>query len=165
MPKLFRPVLSFPQISLFSWQPHVPTFLAAGLAVLPKCPLCLMGILGVIGVGTSYSAGWLQGLTVLSLALVLGVLAVGAIRWSIFGPLAVGLVAAAAVWWGKYQVDSEAWVGAGVVLLVSASTWSALSARRCACLVGCHSGPELDSVEAAASDDLVNGTAGSYPKL
>lgn len=106
------------------WRSQIPALLALGGAALPKCPMCLLAIFGMAGLGASLPAGWLSGLTVASLALLLTVLAVGAVRRCALGPLIVGLAAAAAILGGKYRLHSSPAVYGGIGLLVAASIWN-----------------------------------------
>ena len=103
---------------------QAPALLAVGGAALPKCPVCLMAVCGAAGLGASLPAGWLPVLTLSSLSLLLGVLAVGAARQHALGPLTLGLAAAAAVLLGKYRLDSNTVVYGGMGLLVAASLWN-----------------------------------------
>lgn len=100
-----------------------------GLALLPKvaCPACwpaYAGVLSAAGLGFLMETAWLLPLTAAFLLVALGALAFRARRRHGYGPLALGLAAAAAVLIGKFAFDSEPATYAGVALLVAASLWN-----------------------------------------
>ena len=71
----------------------------------------------------------LLALTALCLALALTALGIRARRRHGYGPLAVGLAAAAVLFLGKFALDSDTAVYTGVAALVSASVWNAWPLR------------------------------------
>ncbi len=109
----------------------VPSALSAvGVALLPKliCPACwpaYAGLLASLGIGFFDYTPYLPWATAVFLALVLGLLAFGAKARRSYGPLAAGLAASALILAGRFILESEPPVWAGVVLLVGACAWNA----------------------------------------
>jgi len=90
-----------------SWRRVVTVIPAIGTALLPKvaCPACrpaYAGLLGTLGLGFLLNTTVLLPLTTVFLAIALVPLGYGALRRRCFGPLAVGIVAAAVVLGGKF---------------------------------------------------------------
>jgi mercuric ion transport protein len=113
------------------------------LSVLPvvSCPSCwpaYAGVLGSLGVPFLMDASWLLPLTAGALLLALVGLGYRARRRRGFGPLLLGVAAAAAILLGKFALELDAAVYAGAALLVVASvlnTWPKRAPARDAC--GC----------------------------
>jgi mercuric ion transport protein len=83
-----------------------------GVSLLPKlmCPVCwpaYAGILSALGLGFLISAKYLLSLTVLFLAMTSFALGFRASRRQGYGPLWVGLLAAALILTGKFYFDAE----------------------------------------------------------
>jgi mercuric ion transport protein len=100
-----------------------------GVSLLPKlmCPVCwpaYAGILSALGLGFLISAKYLLSLTVLFLAMTSFALGFRASRRQGYGPLWVGLLAAALILTGNFYFDAEQATYAGVGLLVAASVWN-----------------------------------------
>jgi hypothetical protein len=110
---------------------------AVGAALLPKltCPVCwpaYAALLSALGVSFIDYTPYLLPLTLVFLVVTLAILARRPRRG--YAPLALGLIAAAAMLIGKFGFDSEIATYAGVALLVGASVWNAWpgkSALRC----------------------------------
>jgi mercuric ion transport protein len=105
-----------------------------GGALLAKaaCPACwtlVAGGLGSLGLAVDLSTGTLRLLGLVFLTLALGALAWRAPRRRGYGPLIVGVVAAAALWTGEHVVRSETLALSGVSLLVAAAVWNAWPRR------------------------------------
>ena len=103
------------------------------------CPACwpaYAGVLSALGVGALMSETWVVPITVVGLAVAVGALGFRAQRRRGYAPLALGIVAAAAVLVGKFAVASSVSVYAGVGLLIGASVWNAWPARPESC-AGC----------------------------
>ena len=105
-----------------------------GGALLAKaaCPACwtlVAGGLGSLGVALELGTGTLRLLGLVFLGLALGALARRAPRRRGYGPLALGLVGAVALWTGEHLAPSEALALPGVVLLITASIWNAWPRR------------------------------------
>lgn len=112
------------------WQKGVAVFPAVGVALLPKltCPACwpaYAGLLSALGLGFLNYTPYLLPLTALFLALTLATLAYRARARRGFGPLILGGFAAMTVLIGKFSLDSDSALYAGVALLVGASLWNA----------------------------------------
>lgn len=102
------------------------TFSSVLLAVAPKCPFCFFAYFGIFGVATTtltaYRA-WLPYLTALWLIATVALLATargGRRRW---GPIALGIGGAAAVFVAKFVIDEPYAVYGGMAALVSAVVW------------------------------------------
>ena len=105
-----------------------------GISLLPKliCPACwpaYTGIASALGLGFLISAKYLLPLTVLFLAITAFALGFHASRRHGYGPLWVGLLAAAVILTGKFYFDAEQATYTGVVLLVAASVWNSWPRR------------------------------------
>jgi mercuric ion transport protein len=112
-----------------------------GVSLLPKlmCPACwpaYAGIVSALGLGFLISAKYLLPLTALFLALTAFALGFRASRRHGYGPLGVGLLAAAVILTGKFYFEAEQATYAGVGLLVAASVWNSWP-RRAAALLSC----------------------------
>lgn len=123
---------------------HRSSFLlipSLALAAAPKCPACLLAYAGLVGsatVSTSAVYGsWIGPLTVGALALSVGALAWQARHSRLYGPALAALLAAVAVFAGKFWLNQKAFVYLGMAALAAAALWSALP-RRQAC-AGCPS--------------------------
>jgi hypothetical protein len=100
-----------------------------GLALLPKvaCPACwpaYAGILGAIGLGFLLDTAYLLPLTAVFLLIALGALAFRARRRRGYKPFMLGLLASVIVLVGKFALDFDPMMYAGITLLVGASIWN-----------------------------------------
>ena len=103
---------------------------SALLAIAPKCPLCLSAFLGTFGVATlpaSAYRAWLAPLTAIWLSLTIGMVAFNSGRRH-YGPPLLGFLAGLAVLFGKFVLDNESLVYAGVAALLGSVVW--LASRR-----------------------------------
>jgi hypothetical protein len=112
-----------------------------GVSLLPKlmCPACwpaYAGIMSALGLGFLIAAKYLLPMTVLFLAVTAFALGFRASRRHGYGPLGVGLIAAAVILTGKFYFDAEQATYAGVGLLVAASVWNSWP-RRAVVLPSC----------------------------
>lgn len=104
------------------------------LALLPKvaCPGCwpaYAGVLGSLGLGFLLDTAWLLPLTLVALAAALLALGIRAPRRRGYGPLLVGAAASAALVTGKFVLEWDPMMWAGVAALVAASVWNAWPVR------------------------------------
>lgn len=111
------------------WKQGLIAIPSIGVSLLPKlaCPLCwpaYAGLLSSVGLGFLISARYLLPLTAVFLLLTLAALGFGARNRRGYGPLMVGLVAAAGVMMGKFGWESNAVLYGAVGLLVMASLWN-----------------------------------------
>ena len=100
-----------------------------GVSLLPKlmCPACwpaYSGIVSALGLGFLISSKYLLPLTVGFLAITALALGYHASRRHGYGPLWLGLVAAAVILTGKFYFDETRGTYGGVALLVAASVWN-----------------------------------------
>jgi hypothetical protein len=105
---------------------------AAGLALLPKCPLCWAAYVGVAtGLGVAPAAGHRLILGVLAAALIAALAAVAARSRAIadWRPLLPAGSGAAAVLLGRLILGSTALVYLGLAVLAGAAVWSAWPRR------------------------------------
>lgn len=114
-----------------------------GAALLPKltCPACwpaYAALLSSLGLGFVDYTPWLMPATLLFLAVTLVTLAWRPRRGR--APLLLGIAASAVVIAGKFALDSEPAVYAGVALLIAASAWNAWPARQTGVCTSCQSG-------------------------
>jgi len=106
------------------------------LALAPKCPLCLLAYAGFLGSSVSLAwsvssvySEWLEPVTAAFLVLSVGGLAVQARHRRSIGPAVLALVAAAAIWAGKFQIDQKPFVYAGMAALAGAAVWASWPRR------------------------------------
>ncbi|NOZ00557.1 MAG: hypothetical protein GXP54_01535 [Deltaproteobacteria bacterium] len=105
------------------------------LAFLPKaaCPACwpaYAGLLGALGLGFLMDAAYLLPLTAGFLVLAVGAMVFRAGRRRGYGPAMLGLAASGVVLVGKFVLDSDTAMYAGIGLLVAASIWNTWPIRQ-----------------------------------
>lgn len=101
---------------------------SAVLAVAPKCPFCLAAFFGTFGLATvsdSVYRVWLPPVTAAWLALTVAMLAFQFGGQRRYGPAVLGLFAGLAVFSGKFMLDDQALVYAGIAALLGAAVWRA----------------------------------------
>ncbi len=108
-----------------------------GVSLLPKliCPACwpaYAGIVSALGLGFLISSKYLLPLTVGFLAITALALGYHASRRHGYGPLWLGLVAAAVILTGKFYFDATQATYTGVGILVAASVWNSWPRRAAA---------------------------------
>lgn len=86
---------------------------------------------------------YLLPLTVVFLTAAVAALGVRAKRRRGYGPLVLGIVAAFAMILGKFAIDSNIAVYAGLVVLVSASVWNSWTSKPIASVPPAPDGPLL----------------------
>src|SRR5215471_6558131 len=116
------------------WKDGLLTVPGIGIALLPKlaCPFCwplYAGIVSSLGLGFLISTAYLLPITIVFIALTLGVLAFRANHRRGYGPVVLGILASAVVLMGKFYMESAPVMYSGIVLLVAASVWNALPRR------------------------------------
>lgn len=102
------------------------TISSALLAVAPKCPICFLAYFGIFGVATaSVSAyrAWLPAVATVWLALTVATLAFQRRGRRRYGPALLGFAAALLLLSGKFMLDSQVLVGAGLAALLGAVVW------------------------------------------
>ncbi len=125
---------------------------AVAVALLPNltCPACwpaYAGLLSALGVPMLMNNAVLLPLTIVGMAVAVGLLAFRAKRRRGFGPFAVGLLAAVMVIGGKFVFVNDGLMYGGVLLLVGASFWNA-QPRRSTANVRCSAcAPPTDFVQ------------------
>ena len=128
---------------------------SALLAIAPKCPVCFLAYFGIFGVATTSASAyriWLPLLTGVWLALTVGMLAIRKAGRRRYGPVALGLLAALAVYCGKFIVDDAALVYGGIVALVGAVVWrSGFRRSSIAACAPCEKLPVFDGQERGAN--------------
>ena len=100
-----------------------------GVALLPKllCPMCwplYAGIVSSVGLGFLVGTAYLLPITSAFLTLTVAVLGFRARQRRGFGPFLIGLVASGAVLTGKFYLESNPLMYAGVGLLMIGSLWN-----------------------------------------
>ena len=111
------------------WRSSLAVLPGVGAALLPKmaCPACwpaYAGLLSSAGLGFLGETRWLLPLTAAFLCVAVGALAFRARARRGYGPCCIGLVASAVVLLGKFALESDAAMYAGIGLLVAASLWN-----------------------------------------
>lgn len=116
------------------WKRSLAVLPGVSVSLLPKlaCPMCwpaYAGLLSSLGLGFLISTTYLLPVTVAFL--VIAVLALGfrAGTRRGYGPMLVGVVAATAVFFGKFLLESNAAMYGGVALLLAASMWNSWPLR------------------------------------
>ena len=112
------------------WKQTLAVLPAVGVALLPSitCPACWPGyaaILSSFGIGFLPSNRYVLPLTAAFLAIYLLMLAWDARKRQRFGPLMVGTAASILLVVGRFVMESNPVLYAGVALLISASVWNA----------------------------------------
>lgn len=105
-----------------------------GVSLFPKlmCPACwpaYASVLSSVGLSFLISAKYLLVLTVAFLVLTAFALSFRASRRHGYGPLGLGIAAAAMILIGKFYFDAERATYAGVGLLIAASVWNSWPRR------------------------------------
>jgi hypothetical protein len=113
-----------------TWKQSLMTLPGVGVSMLPKlaCPACwpaYAALLSSVGLGFLISTVYLLPMTVAFLSLALAALAFRAKQRRGYGPFLLGLVAAAAVLFGKFEWESKPTMYSAFGLLVVASLWNA----------------------------------------
>jgi hypothetical protein len=120
-----------------AWKGALAVLPAVGVALLPKvaCPACwpaYAAVLGSLGVGFLMDEAVLLPLTVAFLALTLALLWRGARKRGRYLPLGLAAIAAGLVGVGKFGLDHDPTMFAGVGMLMTASLWNAWPTTRMA---------------------------------
>ena len=116
------------------WKRSLAVMPGIGVSLLPKlmCPLCwpaYAGIVSALGLGFLISTQYLLPLTVTFLAITAAALGFRASQRHGYGPLSLGLIAAATILTGKFYFDVAQAAYVGVALLIAASVWNSWPRR------------------------------------
>jgi len=116
------------------WKRSVAMLPGIGVSLLPKliCPMCwpaYAGIVSALGLGFLISTKYLLPLTFIFLALTTAALGFRASQRRGYGPLLLGVIAAAMILAGKFYFDVTQPVYPGVGLLIAASIWNSWPRR------------------------------------
>ena len=128
------------------WKQGLLALPSVRISLLPKlaCPLCwpaYAGLLSSVGLGFLISAAYLLPLTAGFLVIALGAMAFKANSRHGYGPFLLGLLAATAVFLGKFRWESSPTMYGAVGLLVIASLWNAWPLAHTAEAATCHQCP------------------------
>lgn len=120
------------------WKPTLAVLPGVGVSLLPKlaCPMCwpaYAGLLSSLGLGFLISTTYLLPVTAAFLVVAVAALGFRAGARRGFGPMRLGVVAGAAVLYGKFFLESDAAMYGGVALLVAASVWNSWPPRAASC--------------------------------
>ena len=120
------------------WKRTLTVLPGVGVSLLPKlaCPMCwpaYAGLLSSVGLGFLISAEYLLPVTAAFLLVAVAALGFRARTRRGYRPMLLGMVAAAAVLYGKFFLDSDAAMYGGVALLVAASVWNSWARRSASC--------------------------------
>jgi len=102
------------------------TLSSALFALAPKCPVCFLAYFGIFGVASASTAAyrvWLPPLTAVWLALTIGMLGFGRETGRKAGPVLLGVFAAIAIFAGRFSINDQRLVFAGLAALVIATIW------------------------------------------
>jgi mercuric ion transport protein len=100
---------------------------AIAVALLPKCPACwsaYAGLSSLLGLSFTLAEGYLLPLTSALLGLAVAALWLQARRGRGYGPWLLACGAAGATLVGKFALESDALLYAGIASLLLASVWS-----------------------------------------
>lgn len=116
------------------WKRTLTVLPGIGVSLLPKltCPMCwpaYAGLLSSLGLGFLISTTYLLPVTTAFLLVAVAALGFRARTRRGYGPMLLGVVAAAAVLFGKFFLESDAAMYGGVALLVGASVWNSWPRR------------------------------------
>jgi hypothetical protein len=116
------------------WKRSLAVVPGVSVSLLPKlmCPMCwpaYASVVSALGLGFLISTKYLLPLTVAFLAITASALAFRASQRQGYGPLCLGLVAAAAILIGKFYFDGAQAIYVGVAFLISASVWNSWPRR------------------------------------
>jgi hypothetical protein len=116
------------------WKRSIAVMPGIGVSLLPKlmCPMCwpaYAGLVSALGLGSLISTKYLLPLTIAFLAITAAALGFRASQRHGYGPLWLGLAAAAVVLTGKFYFDAAQAAYVGVGLLVVASVWNSWPRR------------------------------------
>lgn len=130
------------------WRRVLGILPGVGVSLLPKvtCPLCwpaYAGLLSSMGLGFLLSSRYLLPLTAVFLLIAIAALAYRAHTRRGYGPMTLGVIAAAGVIVGKFYVASDATLYGAVSLLVAASLWNSWPRPAKAQLQGLPASSEL----------------------
>lgn len=111
------------------WKRTLTVLPGIGVSLLPKlaCPMCwpaYAGLLSLVGLGFLISTTYLLPVTTAFLLAAIAALGFRAKTRRGYGPMLLGMMAAAAVLFGKFFLESNAAMYSGVALLVAASVWN-----------------------------------------
>ena len=125
-----------------TWRRAVAVLPGVGVSLLPKltCPLCwpaYAGLLSTVGLSFLVSSRYLLGVTAFFLIVAVSALAFRARERRGYGPSVIGVVALAAVLFGKFYLESPATMYGGLGLLLAASIWNSWPARPAASCPQC----------------------------
>lgn len=117
-----------------AWIRKILPLPGVGIALLPKliCPACwpaYAALLSSVGLGFLVPSSNLFMLTVVSLALALGAIALKAPTRRRSGVLVLGTIAAVSIVFAKFVFNSGVVLHAGVFVLIGASAWNAWPIR------------------------------------
>ena len=112
------------------WRSSLAAVPGIGAALLPVglCPACwpaYAGLLGSLGLGFLFEKTYLLPLTAFFLLVAVGALAYKARARRGYGPFFLGLLASAIIVTGKFLLETQPLVYAGVGILIAASFWNA----------------------------------------
>ena len=88
---------------------------------MPKCPICWMGLMSALGVSSVINKAWLRPLAIMLLLLPVIALFVRARRRGGYGPFVLGIIAAAAMYFFKFELFYDPGVYLSGAALVGAS--------------------------------------------
>lgn len=117
------------------WELNLAMVPGIGAAFLPKleCPACwpaYAGFLTSVGLGFLLDRTYLLPLTAIFLGFDVGALAYRARTRRGYQPFVVGVAAAAIVLAGKFAIETDTLMYAGLVLLIGTSVWNTWPRRR-----------------------------------
>ena len=122
-----------------SWKQTSSLLPGIGVSLLPKvaCPACwpaYAGLLSALGIGfVPLSTKHLLPLTATFLLIAVGTLGILAHQRRGHGPMLLGILASVVVLCGKFALESDSLMYAGLALLVASSVWNTWTKKRLPC--------------------------------
>lgn len=118
-----------------AWKQSLAVLPSLGIALLPNvtCPACwpaYAALLSSLGIGFLPTTRYLFPLTLLSLAIALGMLGWRAKRTSTLASFALGAFGALLIVLGRFALESNAVLYLGIAVLCGASLWNAWPRRK-----------------------------------
>lgn len=124
-----------------TWKQTTSTLPGIGVSLLPKvvCPACwpaYAGLLSSLGLGfIPLSTTYLLPLTAVFLIVAVAALGFRARQRRGFVPMLLGVLASAVVLYGKFSLESNLVLYAGLALLIAASVWNTWPQKKPCCCI------------------------------
>jgi len=124
-----------------TWKQATSALPGIGVSLLPKvvCPACwpaYAGVLSTLGIGfIPLSSEYLLPLTAAFLVVAVAALGFRARQRSGYAPMLLGVLASAAVLYGKFSLESNLVMYIGLAVLIAASVWNTWPQQKRTCCI------------------------------